>query len=466
MADSQYRGANKAGEVCTIWATQAADEMGKMVEQCRISDATLQRLHNTGLDLPHKAGFAAEALHAESFNLEAILQESDLRAFTDRFREWPLSGNDPTQDIIVMRGPERVQGAQLKYYQSAKDSANALRDPKYGAADALIAPADQVPKIKTIAREQELRNQDIRPQVAEAAREVRQKASDRLQAEGVESRPLTLDEAKTIARQDENGKGAHRKVQGSYQNSSTLKHGLRAAQSAAIVTTVIAGSINTIHCLEQVRRGEMAPDAAYRYILKNTAIAAADSAAKAGASTAAVSVAMRTMPELFGETVLRQSLASGGIAAAAICAVDLVECLVLVAAGKMTLAELETRTGKNVLQSGAGVLGSSIGAALGAPAGPAGMLVGALVGGLITSVASTIAIDNHIEKPFADAIRNTQALVQAQYVMRDSLAYLATAQQGFASFRISCRASERQFDSQMEQAHQLGQALRGRLDRL
>ncbi|MFX6918835.1 hypothetical protein ABTH79_19130, partial [Acinetobacter baumannii] len=66
----------------------------------------------------------------------------------------------------------------------------------------------------------------------------------------------------------------------------------------------------------------------------------------------------------------------------------------------MTFAELETRTGTNILQTSAGVLGSSIGATLGMVGGPPGALVGGIIGGIIASMAMTIAVDNHVEKAF------------------------------------------------------------------
>jgi phage tail tape-measure protein len=67
--------------------------------------------------------------------------------------------------------------------------------------------------------------------------------------------------------------------------------------------------------------------------------------------------------------------------------------------GKMSRDELETRTGKNIFQTGAAVWGASVGASIGALGGPVGMLIGSLVGGMITSLAMNIALDNHIEKP-------------------------------------------------------------------
>ena len=188
--------------------------------------------------------------------------------------------------------------------------------------------------------------------------------------------------------------------------------------------------------------------------MKNTAIAAGDSAIKAAAATAAVSTAVRFFPELIKGSMFKTSLTTGAVAGAAICAAALVQCLVLVAAGKMTMAQLEERTGKNIFQTGAGVLGSSIGAVLGAPGGPIGVAIGAMVGGMITSVTMTMAIENHIDKPYREILANTQSLVQSQQIMNTALQKLATSEAAFELFVIGCQKSEQQFDQQMNTVNQ------------
>lgn len=112
-----------------------------------------------------------------------------------------------------------------------------------------------------------------------------------------------------------------------------------------------------------------------------------------------------------------------GVAGAAVCAVDVVQCVVMFSAGKMTLEELETRTGKNLFQTGAGVAGASLGAAVGALGGPAGALVGSLIGELITTLAMNIALDNHIEKEFQLTLASTEQVVGSAMGMHEALEY-------------------------------------------
>lgn len=456
--DDKYFGAEKTAEVCTIWPTSAAEQMGKIIDQCRLTDkilATDGRIAGNA-PLATRAGFVAEEVHAETFNLDAILKGKDVKAFTDRYPNSPLSSNNPTNDIVIVKDGEVVQGAQLKYYKDGKTTANAFRDtrdgiPHYEETDAMVGPSDQLQDIQDAARKTELKNQGTRPQVSEAARDVQAKATDRLQQDGVESKPLTKKGAEEIAKGGEEGKGAHRKIQNGYKDRSTIQQTLYAAGTAAAITTVIAGTINTVSCLDKVKKGEMTPQEATLYILKNTIIAAGDSALKAGTATAAVSLTARAVPEFFIRgSVLQSSLAAGAVAGAAVCAVDIVECLVLVAAGKMSWKEMETRTGKNIFQTGAGTIGASIGAALGAPAGPVGMLIGSLAGGMITSVAMTLAIENHIEKPFREIMKNTETLVQAENVMSNAVSYMAQAEEVFGNFQTGLFLSERDFSKKID----------------
>jgi hypothetical protein len=240
----------------------------------------------------------------------------------------------------------------------------------------------------------------------------------------------------------------HERMQNSYLNKATLQQSMRAAGSAAVITAVTAGCINTFQCIRQLRNGEITAEEAATRVLRDTAIAAGDSALKAGVATASVSMTVRALPQLFAGSAFQTSLATGTVAGAAICAVDLVQCIVLFAAGKMTRDELETRTGKNVLQTGAAVAGASVGGAIGALGGPAGALVGSLVGGMITSLAMNVALDNHVEKQFRLTLDATQQVVGNGIAAHDALKYLHLSQTFYADFEKGLMLSERQFTHQ------------------
>lgn len=444
----------RAVDVCHIWSERAAEEVGRMLDEIGFADTQFQRISGTGQGLAHKAGFAAEVHHAETFNLDAILKDERVRAYTAQHADSPLSSIDSTTDILLRDGKTPDTRAQLKYYRTADDTQKALREtrdgiPKYRETEQHVVPSDQVDGVRQSARRTQSENLNKRTHVAEAAGEVEQKATGHLERDGVRSAELSRDDAMSIGSGKEEGEAFRRQTEKPYLDASTAKHSWRAAKSAAMIATIVAGTINTVQCLKLVREGRMSEADATRYILWNTTIAAGDAALKAGAATATVSIAAHVLPQMFAGSAFQTALVSGGMAGLAIAGVDLVECLVLVAAGRMTMAELETRTGKNVLQTSSAVFGSAIGAAIGAPAGPIGVYIGSVVGGLIASLAMTIAIDNLIEAPYRETLATAKALVQSYDVLVESTKLIAMSERAFVIFRVGVVQSEKDFSVQM-----------------
>ena len=132
----------------------------------------------------------------------------------------------------------------------------------------------------------------------------------------------------------------------------------------------------------------------------------------------------------------------------------------------MTLSELEARTGTNIFQTGAGVVGASIGATLGAPGGPPGILIGSIVGGLITSMAMTIALDNHVEKAFRLTLDGTRHVVDSGLSMQDALQYLQVSQAFYADFHKGLFLSERHFASQVRTLQSQSNRLEDKINNL
>jgi hypothetical protein len=440
---------------CPIWRGEAVEQIGHMLGQIEQANAMLNNISMTAHNSAIKGGYAAEVFHAESFNLDAILKDKDVRAFTDRFAKTPLERNHQLHDIVIMKDGEQVLGAQLKYFKDADATQTAFRSTKDGVhqyenSDLFLAPSDQVEGVRASAQKTALKNQETRPDVARSAEKVRDNTGGQLDAEGAQSTPLSKAESRDLGSGTKEGKDLHEKMQGDYLNKSTLQQSMKAAGTAAVITAVTAGCINSFQYLKQVRDGKLDAAEAARLILTDTVIAAGDSALKAGTATASVSIAARKLPELFAGSAFQSSLASGGIAGAAICVIDAVQCIVLFAAGRMSREELETRTGKNLFQTGAAVVGSSVGAAIGALGGPIGALVGSVVGGAITSIAMSIALDNHIEKRFQLTLTATEQAVSSGISAHDTLQYLQLSQEYFSEFHKGVFLSERHFERQVK----------------
>lgn len=457
--------------ICPIWTGQAAEKVGQMLQQIEQGSSLMQSIASTAQNDAIRGGFAAETWHAESFNLDAILKDDGVRAFTDNFSNTPLTRNHMTHDIVVMKGDEQLLGAQLKYFKNADATQKAFRSSKdgihrYKESDLFLGPSDQIDGIRQSAQRAVLKNQQTRPVVSGTAAKVRDNTGGQLDVNEIQSTPLSKRDAEHLGTRSETGKTLHKKMQDGYLDKATLQQSMRAAGSAALVTTVIAGSINTFQHLQQVREGKITTEQAARRILQNTVIAAGDAALKAGAGTASVAMATRAMPGLFAGAGFSNVLARGVVAGAAICAVDLVQCLGLVAVGRMTFAELETRTGTNILQTGAGVIGASIGGTLGMLGGPPGALIGSIIGGLITSMAMTIALDNHVEKAFRMTLEGTRQIVDSGLSMQDALQYLQISQEFYADFHKGLVLSERHFVGQVATLQAQSLQLRGKINNL
>jgi len=454
MNHERKRVINQSISACSIWPTQAAEKIGKMIGEINQANTIMGKVSATAQNSAIKGGFAAETFHAESFNLDAILKDKDVRAFTDGFAKTPLQRNDQLHDIVVMKDGEQVLGAQLKYFKDADATQKAFRSSKdgvhhYESSDLFVGPSDQIEGIKTSAQKAALKNQQTRPEVSRAAEKVRDNTAGQLDVEGAQSTLLSKSESEHLGAGTKTGKELHESLQNGYQNKATIQQSIRAAGSAAVIAAVTAGCINSFLYIKQVRDGEISAEQAVLRILQDTVIAAGDSALKAGAATASVGIAASSLPTLFAGSAFQSSLATGAVAGAAICAVDAVQCIVLFAAGKMTLEELETRTGKNIFQTGAAVVGASVGASIGALGGPVGALIGSLVGGMITSLAMTIALDNHVEKTFRLTLANTEQVVSNGVTVHESLKYLHLSQEYYAEFHKGLYLSERHFAYQV-----------------
>lgn len=157
---------------------------------------------HTGLDIEQLKGYVAEEVHAATFNIDAIRNGSEHRAFTLQ------SNAKGSVDIGTNFGDEY----SLKYYNYADKAEGAQAvlskdgsTPKYHGQKRLIAD-EQVEEAKAWANRRALRNDPIRTEVAEAHRETRDNlvgvVSDN---EGNKSKPLSIKESKDIASEAKKG---------------------------------------------------------------------------------------------------------------------------------------------------------------------------------------------------------------------------------------------------------------------
>jgi len=464
----------------TFWPDSANQQMMAMVDEIARRSDYIQDIIGTAQSTPIKGGFVAEQLHAETYNLQKIIENKLARAITDRDPEFSTFGfryNDPTTDIAIVDGGNVTHKAQVKYYQDSQNTANAMRETRdgihrYENADSFIGPSDQVhpqdgsPSIADVAHRAKLKNAETRPDVAEAAERVEHCVTDR--ADG-SSRPFSKHETHQVAKNSHEGQELRKDYQDGYMTKSTIQQMQRAAASAAGIAAIMAGTLNTVRYLQLVREGKITTSDAVVGIIKNTSVTAADSALKAGVAAGAVSVATRLSAETVAAQTVSSMVGKSGIAGAAVCTVDFIECMVMVAAGKMTPAEMETRTGKNVLQTTAGIWGSSIGisvaTSLGVTAGLATFMAG-MAGGMIAGIAVSIAIENHIEKPYREIMMNTEILAETVAVMCSTAEAFSIGQKAFSAFLIEDAKLNNLTNNQLILVGKAGDRMKTAIDRL
>ena len=157
----------KSVDICPIWSMDAADKVGKMIEEIKQANRLINMQSLTEQKDYIKAGFSAETWHAESFNLDAILKDKNVRAFTDNFKgNHSLSKNNTVHDIVVMDGNKQVLTAQSKYCGTAKATSDAFRskkdgDFKYAENDIFLGPSDQLNGIKEYAKHKIKKSQHV-----------------------------------------------------------------------------------------------------------------------------------------------------------------------------------------------------------------------------------------------------------------------------------------------------------------
>ncbi|HBK08032.1 MAG TPA: hypothetical protein DDZ81_19620 [Acetobacteraceae bacterium] len=479
-----------------VFPYRAKLQMLRMVEEKIKVDATIRGILKERTDYSVKAGKIFEQYVPTTFNMDANLMGIAARAQTDRDKGL-ISRNHQVVDIAIVDDGNIVKTAQAKVNEhalkTAKEHSKLLDDksaPKYEAADVALMPADQVESArekaiglanKHRAMAEETAKQggssakiQVNKAQAKAYEQTAQKASGTIEYSGASSAPLTKSEA------DDMSKGNLSKLetkQSQYKTRSTLQNMRDAASGAAAMSAVVAGTVNVVNYVGLVRAGKIDASEAVVKIAAETAASAADSAIKAAATTGLQSMIVRLGSREAAQSMASQSvsalLRSNAISVGVVCAIDAIKDLVLFGAGKLTLAELEERSGKNLFSTAAGTVGGSIGAsicgglAIGGVLAPAALpVLGGLAGGLIASMAMAFAIENGIEAPYRELVTNTQTLRESAIILQDVSNRFFEGQVYFEQFMAADAALDQSFNEQAAIIKRSGEDMRQAIDRI
>lgn len=478
---------NSLGAVQTIFPHEAKMQMAHMLEEATRRSQNLHGIASTQQTAAVKAGFAAEEVLSETYNHDAILRGSANRALTDRDAAFPGQFNDPSSDIGIIDADGHIQhSAQVKIY---KDSAT-TRDqmglldrhtgqPKYANEDALIGPRDQInptdgrPSVADRARVKAQVESTKRPEVARSMRDVEHKSTDRLSTEdGTAGRGFDKKQYEDLGQQNQKGRQQREQYLDQYRTQSTFQQMGKAAVGAATITAVSAGVYNTLIYVRAVREGRMSADEAAIKIVAETGASAADCALKASVNTGVQSTMVRYGGQKALQTTLMRSTAGGlmrtsAVTVAVIGAIDLAKNLVLLSAGKISQAEFEERSGKSLLNTGAGVYGGAVGAMVGTPFfPPIGTYVGSVLGAMVSGFAMQFAIENGLEKPFRQAVEDTQQVKEAMAEFERMAGNMLAGQLLFQHYLQEEARLDAEFKRQQHRLDDLGHGMKSAIDRL
>ena len=154
------------------------------------------------LEVEQFKGYVAEEMHAGTFNIDAIQKRSEHRAWTLQNKGYA------SVDINTNFG----KTYSLKYSNTAEQAEimqailnPETRKPKYQGQERLI-PAEQVDEAKALARRKGLKDLTNRPDVANAHMNTEEHLVGKIfDGKGVESKELSIQEAKQIAREAKEG---------------------------------------------------------------------------------------------------------------------------------------------------------------------------------------------------------------------------------------------------------------------
>ncbi len=143
------------------------------------------------VDVNFVKGNIAEVWHAETLKVSAVAKGND--------DIWAnvVGNNKPGQDVAYGNSTTASR-AELKYYKTAVDTAKQLGNPAYSDSQKIV-PTDQVEGVVTESQKQAARNRDTRPDVAAAYQDTADTVSDRIEVDGITSKPLSESDAKSIA---------------------------------------------------------------------------------------------------------------------------------------------------------------------------------------------------------------------------------------------------------------------------
>ncbi len=305
-------------------------------------------------------GFIAEQHHANSFNLEATLKGSELRAEVLVPKEGQTYTKNSVDIVVKDKAGKIVQRYQAKYGKTAEETIKMINKGDYNN-QRLLVPAEQVDEVqkafpnKTVVSAVETGN--------------------------VKGKELEKPAAKELQNEAQSGKW--NEINWNEYKTKDLAIGIgKQAGYAAIQGAAIGVGIDIA---TKVWNGE---EIKAEEVVEQALVSGTDFGIKA-----ATAGALKVGVEKGVVKMIPKGTPAGTIANIAYVAIENVKVLGKVATGELTVKEgldkMEQTTVATVAGIAAGAKGTAIGASIGSVLGPVGTVIGGFVGGTVGYIAGS-----------------------------------------------------------------------------
>lgn len=305
-------------------------------------------------------GFIAEQHHANSFNLEANLKGSELRAEVLAPKEGQTYAKNSVDIVVKDKAGKIVERYQAKYGKTAEDTIKMINKGDYNN-QRLLVPAEQVEEVQKA-----FPNKTVVSTVG---------------AGDIKSKPLEKLGAKEL--QNEAQSGNWNELNWNEYKSKDLAIGIgKQAGYAAIQGAAIGVGIELA---TKVWNGE---EIKAEEVVEQALVSGADFGIKA-----ATAGALKVGVEKEIVKMIPKGTPAGTIANIAYVAIENVKVLGKVATGELTIKEgldkMKQTTVATVAGIVAGAKGTAIGASIGSVLGPVGTVLGGFIGGTVGYIAGS-----------------------------------------------------------------------------
>ncbi len=369
-------------------AVQAGSQYVAQVEKA-IEDLTLDilKLKSNQSDAV-LGGYIAEHWHAGTFNVDAVAAGSISRAST-------LGSTDyASVDVRIDTGASTIDYSS-KYMSTGEKSAVAqaaysheMGQAKYHGQERLI-PSDHMEEALSTAQKRALSNEGTRPEIAASYQEAHDHFTDRITDGEIESKPLSKKDDLQMARDLKNDEFSTDKYGENVNSAIKTEYLIKQAAKAGLTTAALTIAI------------QLAPEIykAIDYLIKNKQInlqhlkemgKKAISSGAEGFLRGSISCSVLIMCEkgLLGGALKSINPTMLGTVVAVV--LETIKNSLLVAAGKMTPKAMGAAFADSIVVSAGFVMGTKIGGIIGQALGFQLPVVGYLIGSLVGSACAVV----------------------------------------------------------------------------